>query len=465
VSGTVTALQLAGTNNLAVARSSQPFPADWLAGWRLEAPLAASEPNEAPLGEALDLPGLLPALTPGRPLVFVDLEETVAQVVSIRRAELLPDPEGDATRIWWDPVTPTPESGWKLHDLKVLGNVARVSHGRTVEETLGGSDGVTAFQRFALRESPLTVLPGVAGGEPELEVRVDGIRWDRVADFAASGPDDRHYRSVTDEAGVTTIVFGDGRNGAVPPSGSKNVTAVYRVGLGRAGDVEPGRLSRLKRAHPLLDRVVNLTPIGGGAEPADAEAIRSQSTRWIRTFDRAVSVSDLADLALTMPGIARAASRSAEAGGAVLVVATATGEQPPALDAVRAFLDARRDVTVPLTLTGPTPLAVRMAVDVEPDPAHLVEVVRNALRAALYGTAEDAPGMFTFPARGLGQPACLSEVYGVLEAVPGVVGVRVPLFTSGDENVVEDVIRAGVDQWLGLAPNDLSVTVLPGSAA
>ena len=463
VSGTVTAVRLAGQNGVPVQRNAQPVPADWLAGWRLAAPLAASEPNQEPLGATLDLPGLLPALTPGRPLVFVNRKETVAQVVAVRRAELRPDPDGDVTRIEWDPLTPTPDDGWRLNDIKVLGNVARVSHGRTVDETLGGSDGVTAFQRFALGESPLTVLPGVAGGEPELEVRVDGIRWDRVTDFADSRPDDRHYRSVTDETGVTTIVFGDGRNGAVPPSGSKNVTAVYRVGLGRAGDVEPGRLSRLKRAHPLLDRVVNLTPVSGGAEPAGAEAIRSQSTRWIRTFDRAVSVSDLADLALTMPGIARAASRFDQAGGAVVVVATAAGEQPPALDAVRAFLDARRDVTLPMTLTGPTPRAVRLSVDVEPDPAFLVEAVRDAVRAALHGTAEDAPGLFTFPARDLGQPAFLSEVYGVLEAVAGVVGVRVTGFRATDGEGVADVVRAGVDQWLRLDPNDLTVTVSAGS--
>ena len=197
----------------------------------------------------------------------------------------------------------------------MLGNVARVSHGRTVEETLGGSDGVTAFQRFELSESPLTVLPGVAGGEPELEVRVDESSGSASQDFAGSGPDDRHYRSVTDEAARDDRRLrrrAQRRRAAV---GSKNVTAVYRVGLGRAGDVDPRRLSRLKRAHPLLDRVVNVTPISGGAEPADAEAIRSQSTRWIRTFDRAVSLSDLADLALTMPGIARAASRLDQARG------------------------------------------------------------------------------------------------------------------------------------------------------
>jgi len=455
-SGTVTAIRVADRTGPPIARSAHPFPAVWLADWAVEAPLAAEEPNPASVAEPLELPGVLPALAPGRPLVFSDRNETLAQVVTIRRAEL--DTDAGVTRIWWDPVTPPPSGGWRLDDLKILGNVAGVSHGRTVEETLGGSDGVSAFQRFALGESPMTLLPGVAGGEPELEVRVDDVLWERVQDFAGSGPDDRHYRSATDEELVTSIVFGDGRNGAVPPSGKKNIAAVYRIGLGRAGDVEPRRVTRLKRAHPLLDRAVNVTSISGGAEPADAEAIRSQSTRWIRTFDRAVSVSDLADLALTMPGIARAASRWDQSRGVVLVVATAAGETPPALDAVRAFLDARRDVTVPLELSGPEPRAVRITVNVEPEPAYLVEIVKNGLRAALHGDDEEAPGMFTFPARELGQPAFLSEVYGRLEAVPGVIGVRVDRFESEGTSTVADVITADVDEWLRLAPNDLTLT-------
>jgi hypothetical protein len=463
-SGTVTAIRVTAKTGGPVARTAQPFPAVWLADWAVEAPLAADEANPAVVTDSLVLPGVLPALAPGRPLVFTNREETLAQVVTIRLADL--NTGAGTTRIEWDPVTPPPSAGWRLGDLKILGNVARVSHGRTVEETLGGSDGVSAFQRFALRESPLTVLPGVAGGEPELEVRVDDVLWERVQDFADSGPDDRHYRSVTDEELVTSIVFGDGRNGAVPPSGKKNVTAVYRIGLGRAGDVEPRRLTRLKRANPLLDRGVNVTSVSGGAEPADAEAIRSQSTRWIRTFDRAVSASDLADLALTMPGIARAASRWDQARGVVLVVATATGEAPPALDAVRAFLDARRDVNVPLELSGPQPRRVRLTVHVDPDPAFLVEIVKNSLRAALHGEDEEAPGMFTFPARELGQPAFLSEVYGRLEAVPGVIGVRVDRFNAEDTPSVEDVIRADVDQWLRLAPNDLTLTTsVTGTAA
>ena len=444
ISDTVTAIQIAGT-----VRGDHPVPAEWLAGWRVRAPLAAEEPNDAPLGDSLELPGHLPGLTPGRPLVFSNRAETFAQVVTVVSVDIETD-----TTITWDEVTEPPADAWRLDDLKVFGNVVRVSHGRTVHETLGGSDGVTPFQRFDLREAPVTVLPGPTGGEPEIEVRVDDVAWTRVTDFANALEDDRVYRAVTDERGVTTIVFGDGRNGAVPPSGVKNITAAYRVGLGVAGDVEPRRLSRLKRAHPLVDHVVNATPVSGGAEPAGAEAIRSQSTRWIRTFDRAVSVSDLADLALTMPGIARAAARYDQATGATLVVATASGDTPPAPDAVHAFLDARRDTSVPLRVIGPAARQVTLAVSVDRDPAYLVEVVDDALRAALYGDG----GMFTFAQRGLGQPAYLSEVYAKLEAVPGVIGVRVDQFFSRGTVALADVIPAGTDEWLELRPSALTLS-------
>jgi len=460
ISGTVTVAQFSDQAGRTVPRSAQPVETRWLAGWALTAPLADTEPNDVPLTQPMALPGLLTALTPGRPLVFTDPAQTRAQVVSVSQAVL--DETAGVTRIRWDALTPAPAEGWTLDQLVVRGNAAAVSHGRTVTETLGGSDGTTAYQRFGLRESPVTVLPGAAGGEPQIEVRVGGVRWDRVEDFAASGPADRHYRLLTDERGVSTAVFGDGRSGAVPPSGAKSVTATYRFGLGRDGDVEPRRLSRLKRAHPLLERVVNLTAISGGAQPAGPADIRTQATRWIRTFDRAVSVADLADLALSMPGIARAAASWEENVGAVLVVATAAGGQP-AIGAVRAFLDARRDTGVPLVLTGPSAQDLVIVLDVEPDPAWLPEIVKNSVRTALTGEQEGAPGLFTFPARGLGQPAFLSEVYALLEALPGVVSVRIDGFAAAGSEVQAgggpaDVVTAGVREWIRLLPQNLTVT-------
>jgi predicted phage baseplate assembly protein len=449
LAGTVTAVRLIDAEDHLLLRSESPVESTWSAAWQVRALLSTAVPNPGALVQPLLLHGLLTTLAPGRPVVFRDPVSGAAQVVRLRRVEL--DETQGVTSVEWDPLTPDPDRPWTLDRLVVHANVAPVSHGRTVHETLLASDGVTPFQARSLREAPLTYLPGVSGAEPQLEVRVAGVRWTPVADFAESAPDDRHYRIVTAADQTTSVVFGDGRTGAVPPAGA-TLEAAYRIGRGSGGNIEVGRLSRLKRAHPLLDHVSNQTPVSGGTEPSGPDDVRSQATRWIRTFDRAVSVADLADLALTMPGIARASARWDPVDGAVLVVATAEGDPPNPLSAVRAFLDARRDTGLRLTLTGPTPDDLDLAVDVDPDPAWLPEVVSAAVRTAL-------TTRFAFPAEDLGAPGYLSEVYALLEGLPGVLSVRVGRFASLGNDGIADAVRPDPAGWLRLQPQNLAVTL------
>ena len=449
VSGTVTAVRLADAEAHLLLRSRSAVESTWSMAWQVRARLSTAVPNPTALAQPLLLPGLLPALTPGRPVVFRDPVSGAAQVVRLRRVEL--DETRGVTSVEWDPLSPDPDRPWTLDRLVVHANVAPVSHGRTVRETLLASDGVTAFQERSLRQAPLTYLPGVNGAEPELEVRVAGVRWTPVADFADSAPDDRHFRIVTSADQTTSVVFGDGHTGAVPPAGAP-LEAAYRIGRGTAANIPPGRLTRVKRAHPLLDHVANQTPVAGGTEPSGPDDVRSQATRWIRTFDRAVSVADLADLALTMPGIARASAHWDSRDGAVLVVATAEGDPPNPLSAVRAFLDARRDTGIRLTLTGPAPHDLEVAVEVDPDPAWLPESVSAAVRASL-------TSRFDFPAEDLGAPGYLSEVYALLEGLPGVVSVRVGRFASLGHDGVADAVRPDPTGWLRLQPQHLAITV------
>ena len=70
---------------------------------------------------------------------------------------------------------------------------------------------------------------------PKVTIEVNGRRWQQVRSLAKSGPDDRRYMVET-TAGITTVIFGDGINGAIPPTGS-NVQATYRYGSGAAGNV------------------------------------------------------------------------------------------------------------------------------------------------------------------------------------------------------------------------------------
>jgi predicted phage baseplate assembly protein len=462
VSASVTALTLKSPGTISNhSWTSFPVRARALTNWRRALAVVPTRLNPAPATQPLPVVGALEGMRPGRSLLLANRAATRHQVVQLTRLAVTSERSGE---ISWLPETP----GWTLGDLRILGNIARISHGETVETVLGGSDGVTPFQRFTVKKSPVTQVPGAAGGTLALEIRVDGVVWHRVDDFRKSGADDRVYRIETDAHGLATVIFGDGRNGAIPHAGRQSIVARYRVGLGTDGNVEGGRVVRVKKASPILDRVFNPLPVSGGAPPAAEDDIRTQCTRFIRTFERAVSVSDYADLALLFPGVARASARSV-ADGVEVVVATAEGVAPEALAALRAFLDARRDRSLRLVLAGPQAVDVDLAITIAFDPDVLPEIVKAAAQEALYGSEEGASaGLFAFAARSFGQPAHLSQVYAAVTAVAHVISVAVTRFDLAGANqgaTVRDIIRAAPRQWLRLKPQNCDITMVAAAAA
>ena len=70
------------------------------------------------------------------------------------------------------------------------------------------------------------------------------------------------------------VVFGDGRSGARLPSGTNNVRATYRKGLGVDGNVVAGSLTQLMTRPLGLKSVSNPLPAEGGTDPEAASAAR-----------------------------------------------------------------------------------------------------------------------------------------------------------------------------------------------
>lgn len=119
------------------------------------------------------------------------------------------------------------------NDTLVLhGNVAPATYGQTVVEVLG--DGEDPLTRALF---PLTYVPLASDGEIVIDVRVDGLRWKEVPSLLDSGPHDQVYVVEVADDGKTTIAFGDGKMGASPSAGARNITATYRTGIGAEGDV------------------------------------------------------------------------------------------------------------------------------------------------------------------------------------------------------------------------------------
>lgn len=183
------------------------------------------------------------------------------------------------------------------------GGTTWATHASVVsEEALGRSDG-SPGETFNVEHTPLLRR----AREETVEIRPQGEetweRWVEVADFADSGPFDRHF---TCDSATGEVRFGpalrqpDGSArsyGAIPPRGAQIRFSAYRYGGGVAGNVQAGTLTVLKTSIPYVDRVVNHIDATGGIDAETIEMAQMRAPQLLRSRSRAVTASDYEALA------------------------------------------------------------------------------------------------------------------------------------------------------------------------
>ncbi|TCP41857.1 putative baseplate assembly protein [Rhodovulum marinum] len=309
----------------------------------------------------------------------------------------------------------------------VHGNVARASHGEAASEILGAGDPAQPFQRFTLKQAPVTHLVASTenGVASTLTLRIDGVEWTEVPDLYQRGATARVFATTLSDTGETTVRFGDGISGARPPAGRDNIEAEYRKGLGKAGNVRAGQLS-LAIDRPLgLKDVVNPMAATGGADAETSDAARRNAPIHTLTLGRVVSITDYRDFALGYPGIARADARWVWQGETRRIVVTVAGDDGAAVPATgpvfKALRDAYRTYGDPLVgfdLLSFAPARFHLGLKVAIDPAHEDDTVLAAVEAALRAA-------YAFDRRDFAQPVALSDVAATAHDVPGVVAVDI----------------------------------------
>lgn len=178
-------------------------------------------------------------------------------------------------------------------------------------ELLGSSDGSTN-QVFTLSENQ------VVDGSVTIYVKNGDyyVSWDQVDHIVDYGPTDTVYELVTDADNYVSVYFGDGVSGAVPANG-ETIKAVYIVGGGTDGNIQTGlrfSLKSLPVGSPSTSSQINTlsvinTTIGyGGENPEDNDSIRRNAPKALTTLNRAVSLKDYANLALSVGGVGKAAA-------------------------------------------------------------------------------------------------------------------------------------------------------------
>jgi hypothetical protein len=354
--------------------------------------------------------------------------------------------------------------------LTIYGNVTDATHGQSTGEVLGNGAATRAFATFGLSQSPLTYVssPTAVGTTSTLTVRVNELQWNEVDDLAAAGPAQRVYVTREDDAGSTSVTFGDGVHGVRPPTGTANVKATYRYGIGAAGNVDAAQISQLA-THPLgAQGVLNPLAATGGADADSLEQARANAPLAVMALDRLVSVRDYADFARTYAGIGKAVAARISDGRELLVHVTVAGAGDipidPSSDLYANLLQSLQtygDPYQPVAVDVRSVRLIVMSATVGLSTGYAWEDVAPKVRAALLA-------VFAFDARALGQAAFQSEAVLAAQSVEGVAFVNVTVFDGVPENITVAQLAAlgstlRARQYVRAQPARIDPAVAPGS--
>jgi Baseplate J-like protein len=498
VTGKVTELTLAGHGGLAWIQASDHSLAA-LRRITIYAQAEALNPADAPIDTPewpppiqdgsneldIELDRLYPALEAGRLLTITgertDLATTsgvmaseLVMVAAVGREETAIDQLGragqssaagagtvQASRVTSHTtltITPPLTYTFKPETVTICGNVVRATQGETREEVLGSGDGSVAGQQFSLKQTPLTYVAASTpnGAESTLKVYVDGVRWyeDEHASLHDLGRTDRGFITRTDQAGQTSIIFGDGLHGARLPTGTENVVAQYRFGMGKDGNVRAGLISQLA-ARPLgVKEVVNPQPATGGADQESEDLIRYNIPLVAQSFGRVVSVADYAAFARTFAGIGKAyACRITDQQYERIHLTIAGIDDEPILASsdlltnLDRALQEQGDPYQPFKIDLRELLLLVISAGVRACPEYRWKDLEPCIRSRLHA-------LLCFQRRDLGQPVLRSEVISAIQNVPGVAYVDVNIFgvVSEAEATSPANLRAALDHLVA-TPN------------
>ncbi|NOZ51811.1 MAG: putative baseplate assembly protein [Gammaproteobacteria bacterium] len=357
---------------------------------------------------------------------------------------------------------------YKRDGVTIYGNVVKATQGETRAEVLGSGDGSRSFQQFTLSFSPLTYVPAntTSGVESTLQLRVNGVLWKDAVSIVGLDANDRQYITHTDNESKTSIQFGDGKRGLRLPTGVENVTAIYRSGIGKGGNVNGEQISLLATRPLGVKGVINPLPATGGADRETRDQARRNAPFAVMALDRLVSVQDYADFARTFAGIGKASATRLTDGNRQLVYVTiASAEDIP----ISKSSDLYRSLFAALHKFGdphqPIQLAIRELIlliihaRVRVSPEYQWETLEPKIRTALLDH-------FSFERRDLGQDALLSEAISVIQGITGVVYVDVDVFDGLVEiEPIEDLIDSIEGLGIQLGEENQPKPRVPGNMA
>jgi hypothetical protein len=306
-------------------------------------------------------------------------------------------------------------------------NAVVATHGQSVTDIVGSGKASTPNQQFTLKQSPLTYVqaPTATGRQSTLQMEANGVAWREVPSLYGQDPAQQVFATLNQSDGTTDVLFGDGIEGALLPTGQNNILANYRVGLGASGNVAANSLTTLMDRPLGVSGVTNPGAATGGQDPQSVDDVRSAAALTVLTLGRAVSLADYENCARTFAGIAKAYALWIPSGpglGVFLTVAAASGTPlPPGSPTLTNLVTALQNYgnpLIPITAQSFLETLFGLSADLQYDPAYDQPTVQAQVLQTL-------SQVYSFAQRTFGQGVSVDEIATVIQSVPGVVAVNV----------------------------------------
>jgi len=349
------------------------------------------------------------------------------------------------------------------------GNIAGADHGRRITD---GVEFAPAFSgdraRVPLTRGPLTMAcaagspvctpedawPAIDRNEVRVRRAAGGTEpWTVVRDLLDSDDTDANVVVDVDAKGRPTLRFGDAEYGRRLVDAGE-VSATYRIGSGRAGNIGAEGLYHVVVPNPKpptwptkVMYVRNPLPASGGVDAETIEEVRQRAPAAFRaTQFRAVTEDDYRKAALTAKGVAGAVASFRWTGSWYtafvgidpadpdMVLTDARGHtrllpafRDSVLDVLNRYRLAGYDLEVRSARYVPLDIAIQLCLKAGYFRGDVVEAAIEALAGRRPGTATK-PGLFDPANLTFAQPVYLSQVYAAVEAVEGVDSAEVLVF-------------------------------------
>ena len=276
----------------------------------------------------------------------------------------------------------------------------------------------------------------------EVNEGVSWVAWDRrgslLYDTAADGrvtlsnAEARDYYVQYDENDVCSVIFGDGTYGRIPKIGSNNIRATYRTSSGAAGNVPTNTITDGKAVKNVIDRfasVTNPAPAVGGADHEDIDHAKSFGPLAFRSGQRAVTLGDYIALAQQAGGVSKVRGAVANWNVIKLYVAPTGATLGPVPETLQrrllSYFEDKRMAGTMVEIHSAKPVSIDVGMEIVYDKRYQPQAVQDGARAAV-------ANLLAFANVDFGQTVYLSDIYGRVEAVPGVTAVTVDQLSRQD---------------------------------